>query len=149
MVSVFQMALVSTTPEVTLTSHWAPGTSPVLHVDTGLLLIYSLVLRRRQWHPTPVLLPGKSHGQRSLVGCSPWGCTESDTTEQLHFHFTFSCAWDLCLKSLPPFVVTSHIFWYFRFCSPPAFLLYFQMNFLGFWLSFFNGLTIVFLPNNE
>ena len=29
---------------------------------------------RRQWHPTPVLLPGKSHGQRSLVGCSPWGC---------------------------------------------------------------------------
>ena len=36
---------------------------------------------RRQWHPTPVLLPGKSHGQRSLVGCSPWGRTESDTTE--------------------------------------------------------------------
>ena len=29
--------------------------------------------RRRQWHPTPVLLPGKSHGWRSLVGCSPWG----------------------------------------------------------------------------
>jgi len=29
---------------------------------------------RRQWHPTPVLLPGKSHGWRSLVGCSPWGC---------------------------------------------------------------------------
>ena len=36
---------------------------------------------RRQWHPTPVLLPGKSHGQRSLVGCSPWGCKESDTAE--------------------------------------------------------------------
>ena len=34
--------------------------------------------RRRQWHPTPVLLPGKSHGQRSLVGCNPWGCEESD-----------------------------------------------------------------------
>ena len=31
------------------------------------------VIRRRQWHPTPVLLPGKSHGRRSLVGCSPWG----------------------------------------------------------------------------
>ena len=30
--------------------------------------------RQRQWHPTPVLLPGESHGQRSLVGCSPWGC---------------------------------------------------------------------------
>ena len=47
--------------------------------------------RRRQWHPIPVLLPGKSHGWRSLVGCSPWGRTESDTTERLHFHFSLSC----------------------------------------------------------
>ena len=46
---------------------------------------------RRQWHPTPVLLPGKSHGWRSLVGCNPWGCEESDTTERLHFHFSLSC----------------------------------------------------------
>ena len=46
--------------------------------------------RRRQWHPTPVLLPGKSQGWRSLVGCSPWGRTESDTTERLHFHFSLS-----------------------------------------------------------
>ena len=45
---------------------------------------------RRKWQPTPVLLPGKSHGQRSLVGYSPWGCTESDTTERLRFHFHFS-----------------------------------------------------------
>ena len=44
---------------------------------------------RRKWHPTPVLLPGKSHGWRSLVGCSPRGHEELDTTEQLHFHFTF------------------------------------------------------------
>ena len=44
-----------------------------------------------QWHPTPVLLPGKSHGWRSLVGCSPWGCEESDTTERVHFHFSPSC----------------------------------------------------------
>ena len=41
---------------------------------------------RRQWHPTPVLLPGKSHGWRSLVGCIPWGHQESDMTEQLHLH---------------------------------------------------------------
>ena len=34
---------------------------------------------RRQWHPTPVLLPGKSHGWKSLVGCSPWGQLEADT----------------------------------------------------------------------
>ena len=47
--------------------------------------------RRRQWHPTPVLLPGKSYGWRSLVGCSPWGHWGSDTTEPLHFHFSLSC----------------------------------------------------------
>ena len=47
---------------------------------------------RRQWQPTPVLLPGKSHGWRSLVvGCSPWGRKESDMTERLHFHFSLSC----------------------------------------------------------
>ena len=50
-----------------------------------------MAIRRRRWHPTPVLLPGKSHGRRSLVGCSPWGRWESDTTEQLHFHFSLSC----------------------------------------------------------
>ena len=46
---------------------------------------------RRQWQPIPVLLLGKSHGRKSLVGCSPWGCEESDTTERLHFHFSLSC----------------------------------------------------------
>ena len=40
---------------------------------------------RRNWHPTPVLLPGEPHGGRSLVGYSPWGHKESDTTERLHF----------------------------------------------------------------
>ena len=40
---------------------------------------------RRKWQPTPVFLPGKSHGQRSLVGYSPWGCKELDVTERLHF----------------------------------------------------------------
>ena len=39
--------------------------------------------RRRHWHPTPVLLPGKSHGWKSLVGCGPWGRKESDMTERL------------------------------------------------------------------
>ena len=45
----------------------------------------------RQWHPTLVLLPGKSHGQRSLVGFSPRGRWELDTTERLCFHFSLSC----------------------------------------------------------
>ena len=55
------------------------------------LSLFTFIHWRRQWHPTLVLLPGKSHGQRSLVGCSPWGHTESDKTEQLHFHFSLSC----------------------------------------------------------
>ena len=47
--------------------------------------------QRRKWQATPVLLPRKSHGRRSLVSCSPWGCYELDTSEQLHCHFLFSC----------------------------------------------------------
>ena len=48
-----------------------------------------LVHWRREWQSTPVLLPGKSHGQRSLVGYRPWGRKESDTTERFHFTFPF------------------------------------------------------------
>ena len=47
--------------------------------------------RVEQWHPTPVLLPGKSHGWRSLEGCSPWGHRGLDMTERLHFDFSLSC----------------------------------------------------------
>ena len=42
---------------------------------------------RREWQPIPVFLPGESHGQRILAGYSPWGCKESDTTEQLTHTF--------------------------------------------------------------
>ena len=55
-----------------------------------VFIICSTCNWRRQWHPTPVLLPGESHGWRSLVGCGPWGREESDTTEQLRFHFSLS-----------------------------------------------------------
>ena len=48
-------------------------------------------MTRATWHPTPVLLPGESHGQRSLVGCNPWGREESDMTERLPFRFSLSC----------------------------------------------------------
>ena len=61
-----------------------------------ICLLLQVFLRRRQWHPTPVFLPGKSHGWRRLVGCSPWGCfcmglfksqTQlSDFTFTFHFH---------------------------------------------------------------
>ena len=62
----------------------------VYHLNLSLQLPKSII-RRRQWDPTPVLLPGKSHGRRSLVGCSPCGREELDTTERLHFHFSLSC----------------------------------------------------------
>ena len=55
----------------------------LLFVD---FLVEAILTRwRRQWQPTPVLLPGKSHGWRS-----PWGLEESDTTERLHFNFSLS-----------------------------------------------------------
>ena len=60
--------------------------------------------RRRQWHPTPVLLPGKSHGRRSLVGCNPWGHEESDTTERLHFHFFTFLHWRRKWQPTPVFL---------------------------------------------
>ena len=75
----------------------AQGLNPhllhLLHWQAGSLLLVPprKPFWRRQWHPTPVLLPGKSHGWKSLVGCSPWGREESDTTERLHFHFSLSC----------------------------------------------------------
>ena len=56
-----------------------------------ILFIQYRINQTKQWHPTPVLLPGKPHGRRSLVGCSPWGHKESDMTERLHFHFSLSC----------------------------------------------------------
>ena len=44
-----------------------------VHIVKAMVFPVVCIDRRRQWHPTPVLLPGKSHGWRSLVGCSPWG----------------------------------------------------------------------------
>ena len=78
-------------------------------MDDYTLCIYLLMSdRRRQWHPTPVLLPGKCHRRRSLIGCSPWGRIELDTIERLHFHFSLSCIGEgngnplqgSCLKNL-------------------------------------------------
>ena len=60
------------------------------HSSTPVLLS-PVSSRRRQWHPTPVLLPGKSRGRRSLEGCSPWGRWGSDPIERLHLHFSLSC----------------------------------------------------------
>ena len=67
------------------------GSLRVGHNSATSLSLFTFMHRRRQWHPTPVPLPGKSHGRRSLVGCSPWGHKESDMTERLHFHFSLPC----------------------------------------------------------
>ena len=61
------------------------------NMGRDILFLFFSLFQRRQWQPTPVLLPGKSHGQRSLVGSSPWGHKESDTTERLPFPFSLSC----------------------------------------------------------
>ena len=55
------------------------------------LSLFTFLHWRRKWQPTPVFLPGESQGPGSLVGCCLWGCTESDTTERLRFHFSLSC----------------------------------------------------------
>ena len=76
---------------------WALLRTLLSFIRTLLRLILSVIRsvsgfpRRRRWHPTPVLLPGKSHGRWSLVDYSPWGRQELDTTERLHFHFSLSC----------------------------------------------------------
>ena len=54
--------------------------------DTGSILGSGRTPWRRKWKPTPVFLPGKFHGQRSLEGYSPWGHKVSDTTEHVHTH---------------------------------------------------------------
>ena len=66
-------------------------TAPETNTICQLVYQFSWLLEywKRQWHPTPVLLPGKSYGRRSMAGCSPWGRWGSDMTEQLHFTFHF------------------------------------------------------------
>ena len=60
------------------------GLQKVRHDWVISLSLFTFMNWRRQWQPTPVLLPGKSHGWRGLVGCSPWGCKNSDRTEWLN-----------------------------------------------------------------
>ena len=67
------------------------GSLRVGHDWATSLSLFTFMHWRRKWQPTPMFLPGESQGRGSLVGCSPWGRKESDTTERLHFHFSLSC----------------------------------------------------------
>ena len=67
------------------------GSWRVRHDCVTSLSLFTFMHWRGKWQPTPVFLPGKSHGQRRLVGYSPWGREESDTTEWFHFPFSLSC----------------------------------------------------------
>ena len=67
------------------------GSWRVGHNWATSLSLFTLMHWRRKWQPTPVFLPGESQGRGSLVICCLWGSTESDTTEQLHLHFSVSC----------------------------------------------------------
>ena len=76
---------------------------------------------RRKWQPTPVLLPGKFHGLTNLVDYSPWGYKESDTTEQLHFHF-----WSIAFANKITFFYTFEIVEDFV----SGFFVFFFLNFI-------------------
>ena len=59
------------------------GSQRVGHDRAPSLSLFTFMHWRKKWQPTPVFLPGESQGQRNLVGCHLWGCTESDTTEAI------------------------------------------------------------------
>ena len=67
------------------------------------MVFWSHLSWRRKWQPTPVLLPGKFHGWRSLVGYSPWGHKELNTTEQLHFLSFYNSFWRRRWQPTPVF----------------------------------------------
>ena len=85
--------------------------------DPGLIPELGKIPWRRKWQPTLVLLPGESHGGRSLVGYSPWGHKESDMTEWLHLgFFTYSI-----ISSVKSDSFTSFQFGFFNICLPADF----------------------------
>ena len=69
---------------------WSPSLDFWICLKLNLFMEGSGLIRRRQWHPTPVLLPGKSHGRRSLVGCNPWGRLQSMGSLRVRNNFTFT-----------------------------------------------------------
>ena len=102
---------------------WSPLGQTVKHLptmqQTGFDPWVGKILWRRKWQPTPVLLPGKSHGWRSMVGYSPWGHKESDTTEQLHLVLVLEALWKediwyllmerILIRANSKFIITAYL----------------------------------------
>ena len=81
--------------------------------DLGLIPKWGSVGKipyRWRWQPTPVFLPGKSHGQRNLVGCSPWSCKELDMTEHKCTSICLSVYLSVCLPIHPSHIFLIHLF---------------------------------------
>ena len=85
-----QEATVRTGHGTTVSFQTGKGVHQGCTLSPCLFNLYAEYIQRRQRQPTPVLLPGKSHGRRSLGGYSPWGRKELNMTEQVHFHFSLS-----------------------------------------------------------
>ena len=108
-------------PEVELLSHVSPsfnfGGEPLYCIGASLVAQrprfnpwVGKIPWRRKWQPTPIILPGESHGRRSLLGNSPQGRKESDTTERLHFHFSILYTKDSLFSTFSPALVISCFF---------------------------------------
>ena len=80
----------------------------IYRVGKGTNKITKSIVNEMKWQSTPVLLPGKSHGQRSLVGYSPWGRKELDTTERLH-SLAHSCNKALFINLQIDFLCSHHL----------------------------------------
>ena len=88
------------------------GSIRVRHDWVTSLSLFTLVHWRRKWQPTLAFLPGESHEQRSLVGCSLWGCKELDTTEWLHSSNIHSPI----MYWKPPFCQKDHLVLQWHYC---------------------------------
>ena len=89
------------------------------------------ILWRRKWQPTPVLLSGESHGWRSMVGYSPWGRKESDTTKRLHFTYNVALCYLFVLSILCYFFHYMDLFKIFNFLLIEYFLCFHFISYCG------------------
>ena len=129
--------------------HRVDSPPPIHYFFNGFLLLIMWFLPlmipwRRKWQTTPVSLPGKSHGQKSLVGCSPWGLRESGTAEQL----TLSLIRNL-FPSRHCFIYSNLIFTLKYILSTSSFMMSFAVTLVNNNSIIFSGCSILFPKNHK